>query len=63
MSFQVTIVLLMIGIAISGAMMWLERQPPKELSVRKMPTTPLLLVGVIIALAASIHLLSFLGKH
>jgi hypothetical protein len=28
-----------------------------------MPTTPFLMVGVVMALVAAVHLLSLLGKH
>jgi hypothetical protein len=31
--------------------------------VRTMPTTPFLMVGVVMALVAAVHLLSLLGKH
>jgi uncharacterized iron-regulated membrane protein len=63
MSLEITIALLTAGLAISGAMIWLERRPRKNLDVRTMPTTPLLMVGVVMALVAAVHLLSLLGKH
>jgi hypothetical protein len=48
---------------ISGAAVWLEPRPKKALDVRPIPTTLMLLIGVLITLAATVHLLSFLGKH
>jgi uncharacterized iron-regulated membrane protein len=63
MSLEITIALLAAGLAISGAMIWLERRPRKNLGVRTMPTTPFLMVGVVMALVAAVHLLSLLGKH
>ena len=48
---------------ISGAMIWLERRPRESLEVRMIPTTPFLMVGVVMALMAAVHLLSLLGKH
>jgi uncharacterized iron-regulated membrane protein len=63
MSLEITIALLAAGLTISGAMIWLERRPRKSLDVRTMPTTPFLMVGVVMALVAAVHLLSLLGKH
>jgi uncharacterized iron-regulated membrane protein len=58
-----TIALLAVGLAISGAMIWLERRPRTNLDVRLVPTTPILLVGILMSLAAAIHLLGLMGKH
>ncbi len=63
MSLEITIALLAAGLAISGAMIWLERRPRTKLDVRTFPTTPFLMVGVVMALMAIVHLLSLLGKH
>jgi uncharacterized iron-regulated membrane protein len=63
MSLEITIALLVAGLVISGAMIWLERRPRKGLDVRMIPTTPFLMVGVVMALMAAVHLLSLLGKH
>jgi uncharacterized iron-regulated membrane protein len=60
---EITIAVLAIGVAISGAMIWLERRPRKSLDVRLIPTTPILLVGILIIIAAGIHLLGLMGKH
>ena len=63
MSLEITIALLAAGLVISGAMIWLERRPRKDLNVWMIPTTPFLMVGVVMALMAAVHLLSLLGKH
>jgi uncharacterized iron-regulated membrane protein len=63
MSLEITIALLAAGLAISGAMIWLERRPRTNLDVRMIPTTPFLMVGVVMALVATIHLLGLLGRH
>jgi uncharacterized iron-regulated membrane protein len=60
---EITIALLAVGLAISGAMIWLERRPRKSLDVRLIPTTPILLLGILISLASIIHLLGLYGKH
>jgi uncharacterized iron-regulated membrane protein len=63
MSLEITVALLAAGLMISGAMIWLERRPRQGLDVRMIPTTPFLMVGVVMALMAAVHLLSLLGKH
>jgi len=60
---EITIVLLAIGVAICAAMIWLERRPRKTLDVRLFPTTPFLLIGILIVVAAGIHLLGMFGNH
>jgi hypothetical protein len=60
---EITIALLAVGLAISGTMIWLERRPRETLDVRMIPTTPILLVGILITLFAIIHLLGLFGKH
>ena len=60
---EITFVILGLGVALSGAMIWLERRPRKSLDVRLIPTTPFLLVGILIIIATSIHLLGLVGKH
>ena len=60
---EITFVILGLGVALSGAMIWLERRPRKSLDVRLIPTTPFLLVGILIVIATSIHLLGLMGKH
>ncbi len=60
---EVTTVLLAFGIAICGAMILLERRPRRDFNVPLIPTTPILLVGILIVIAAGIHLLGMLGTH
>jgi uncharacterized iron-regulated membrane protein len=60
---EITFVILGLGVALSGAMIWLERRPRKSLDVPLIPTTPFLLVGILIIIATSIHLLGLVGKH
>jgi uncharacterized iron-regulated membrane protein len=63
MSLEITIALLAAGLAISGAMIWMERRPRTNLDVRMIPTTPFLMVGIVMALVAIIRLLGLLGRH
>ena len=60
---EITIALLAVGLAISGTMIWLERRPREDFDVRLIPTTPILLVGILITPFAIIHLLGLLGTH
>jgi hypothetical protein len=60
---EITFAILAFGVALSGAMIWLERRPRKSLDVRLIPTTPFLLVGILIIIATGIHLLGLMGKH
>jgi hypothetical protein len=60
---EATTLLLALGLAISGAMIWIERRPRQDFNVRLIPTTPVLMVGILITLAAGIHLLGMLGTH
>ena len=57
----ITLGFLAAGAALAGAMAWLERRPRKSLDPQLVPTTPLLLVGVLIGLLAAVHLLNILG--
>jgi hypothetical protein len=61
MDLRTTLFVLALGIAIPGVALWLERRPKNALDVRLIPTTPILVVGVLTVLAAAVHLLSFLG--
>jgi hypothetical protein len=63
MSLEITAIVLAVGLALSGVALWHEHRPRKHLDVRLIPTTPILIIGVVITLAAIVHLLSFLGKH
>ena len=59
---EITLALLAAGVALSGAMIWLERRPRKHLDVRLLPTTPFLLLGILLIIASGIHLLGMLGR-
>jgi uncharacterized iron-regulated membrane protein len=63
MGLEVTALLLAFGFALSGAMIWIERRPRRDFNVRLIPTTPFLLIGILIILAAGIHLLGMFGAH
>ncbi len=52
---------LVVGLALAAFMYWLEKQPRKSLSPRFFPTTLVLLLGILIALGAGVHLLSLNG--
>jgi hypothetical protein len=58
-----TIIVLAVGVAISGVALWLEHHPKDVHRMRLIPTTPILVVGVLIALAAIVHLLTFMAGH
>jgi hypothetical protein len=60
---EITLAVLAVGVALSGAMIWLERRPRKTFDVRLVPTTPFLLLGILIVIAAGIHLLGMLGHQ
>jgi hypothetical protein len=51
------------GAGLAAGMGWLERQPRKTLTPRLLPTTPLLMVGGLIALIALVHLVNLWGIH
>lgn len=51
---------LVLGVALVAIMVWLERQPRKSLGPR-LPTTPIMFLGVFICLLAVIHILNTFG--
>jgi len=57
----ITVVIMVAGFALMGGMAWLERRPRKSLDPLPVPTTPLLLAGVLIGLLAVVHLLNLWG--
>jgi len=61
--FWISLVTLLLGFGLVGAMYWLEKRPRKDLKPRLFPTTLVLLVGLLIALGAAIHLLGYAGIH
>jgi len=58
-----TVILLVVGVATSGTAIWLEHRPRDVLRTRLIPTTPILIIGVLTTLAAIVHLLTFLAGH
>jgi uncharacterized iron-regulated membrane protein len=61
MEFYVTAAIFVLAIAFAGIMAWVERRPRTALSPRLIPTTPLLLAAVLLAVLAGSHLLSMWG--
>ena len=61
--FWISLAVLLLGFGLVGAMYWLEKRPRKDLRPRLFPTTLVLLVGLLIALGAAIHLLGYAGIH
>jgi hypothetical protein len=57
----VTIAALVLGAALAGWAAWTERRPRKSLEPRLIPTTPILFLGVLIGLLATVHLLNLWG--
>ena len=49
------------GLALAGAMAWLERHPRNSLMPTMIPTTPVMFAGFIIALLAIAHMLALSG--
>ena len=59
--FWISLAVLLLGFGLVAAMYWLEKRPRKDLKPRLFPTTLVLLIGLLIALGAGIHLLGYLG--
>ena len=58
-----TLAVLLAGAALVGTMVWLERRPRDLLKPQLLPTTPMLFVGMLIAVLAVVHLLNLAGLH
>lgn len=56
----VTIALIAAGVGLAGAMAWIERKP-RDLSPCLVPTTPVMFVGLLVAIIAAAHLLNLYG--
>ena len=61
--FWVSLACLLVGLLLMGQMYRVERRPPNLNSPRMVPTTLLLLLGLLIALGAGAHLLGYFGIH
>ncbi len=59
----ITVAIMVAGFGLMGGMAWLEKRPRKSFDTLPVPTTPLLLVGVLIGLLAVVHLLNLWGIH
>ena len=61
--FWVSLAALIGGLLIVGQMYRIEKRPRGNLSPRLFPTTLVLLLGLVVALGAGVHLLSLIGIH
>ena len=61
MEVFLTVAALVGGLALSLAMVWLERRPRRDLNPRLLPTTPFMFVGVLLFILAVVNTLSLLG--
>ncbi len=59
--FWISVVVFVAGILLMVAMYRLEKQPKGNLNPRLLPTTLVLLIGLVIALGAGFHLLAYAG--
>jgi hypothetical protein len=57
----VTLAALGFGATLALWAAWTERRPRKGLDTRLIPTTPILFLGVLIGLLATVHLLNLWG--
>ena len=63
MDFWISLVCLLAGFAVMGHTYRVERRPRSTLSPPLIPTTLLMLFGLLLALGAGAHLLSIFGIH
>ncbi len=61
MEMDLTLAALIAGLALVGAMSYMERRPRKGLDPSLLPTTPFMFAGALVALLAAVHLLTVLG--
>jgi energy-converting hydrogenase Eha subunit A len=59
--FIVTLAIMVAGAGLVGAMAWAERRPRTSFTPSLIPTTPVMLVGLLITVFAFVHLLNILG--
>ncbi len=57
----ITVAIMLAGFGLMGSMAWLDRRPRKSFDPLPVPTTPLLLAGVLIGLLAVVHLFNLWG--
>jgi hypothetical protein len=59
----ITIFALLAGFGLAAGMILLERRPRTSLNPRLIPTTPVMLLGALIAILAIVHLVNLYGVH
>jgi hypothetical protein len=59
--FWISLGVFLVGLALMAAMYRAEKRPRNDLKPRLFPTTLVLLLGLLIALGAGIHLLGYFG--
>ncbi|MFN0191531.1 MAG: hypothetical protein ACKVP5_06080 [Aestuariivirga sp.] len=57
----ITLAFLILGLALAGLMAWIERRPRTNFKPRLVPTTPIMFLGVLVALIAAVHILNLYG--
>lgn len=61
--FILTVLVLLAAIAVVARMVIVEKRPRTNLNPRLIPTTPVIVVGGLVALLALIHLVNLAGMH
>ncbi len=59
----VTVLILAGALAVIARMVVIEKRPRTDLNPRLIPTTPVLMIGGLVALLALIHLMNMAGLH
>jgi putative exporter of polyketide antibiotics len=52
---------LILGLGVAGLMYWMEKRPRQDLTPRLFPTTLVLLLAIMLALGAGVHLMGLAG--
>jgi hypothetical protein len=59
----ITVSALLAGFGLVAGMILLERRPRTSLNPRLIPTTPVILLGALVAILAIVHLVNLYGVH
>lgn len=59
----ITVGTLLAGFGLVAGMIVLERRPRTSLNPRLIPTTPVMLLGALVAILAIVHLVNLYGVH
>ncbi len=59
----ITVSALLAGFGLVAGMIVLERRPRTSLNPRLIPTTPIMLLGALVAVLAIVHLVNLYGVH